>query len=1716
MRKIAISLTILFTIIIYSCSLFLPDEDETAPVIVIDTPSSFDVLYETVLVTCTATDEEGVVATELYIDDATTGMIDSTAPYTFDWNTLEYEDGSSHIIYVQGWDINDNYSNSDTISVIVDNSTIHPAPIENINFTYQPIGYLINWPLVEHERFISYTLLRSEKVNMEGSVTLFSSEMAADTVFFDSLANPLINYFYQLMITDDLNYISIGAIVESPSPTSFIPSGVTAAPSDTTIRLRWDDNSEFESGFIIERDGGSGYEELAEIAENTTEYLDANLTYDKQYRYRISITYEDANSEFSNIAYANSPLGFSPTNLEADATTLTIILRWDDNCIFESGFRLERDAGLGWVPLVELGANVTGYEDADLEYDRNYRYRVAAFTETMRSNYSTYYSIYSPLMFAPTNLALTTTDTSIILNWEDQCVFETGFIIQRSENSATGSGYLSIDTVVADVVTYTDFNIEEDAWYYYRVAAYVPEERSGYSSTSGIGSPLNFAPTSLTATSVDTSIQLRWTDNCIFEDGFILERDAGSGFELLAELPENITGYLDSDMEYGIEYHYRVAAIVDDDVSEYTWEVSRFSPLQFAPSYLTASHAGNSIQLVWNDNCNFEEGYILERNAGSDYVQIATLGVNATTFLDSDMSYDVTYRYRLVAFTSSGESDYATSASIRSPLGFAPTNLSVVSNDTSITVSWLDECIFEEGFIIERNAGTGYVILDSIESDATNYMDSDLSEDEYYQYRVAAFAGGIQSDYAWSVNIASPIKFAPFDLFATAVSNSIVVRWTDLCTFEEGFTIERDDGEGFEFMSQVAANTTNYIDLDLDYGVEYRYRAVAFTADEVSNYSNITTIISPLTFTPSSLFAFVNNNSIDLSWQDNCTFETGFHVERDAGSGFVSLANVGANVTTHSDADLLEGVTYRYRISAFTAILESEYSATITVESPIVFTPVNLQAVPQSNSIDLSWDDNCSFEEGFKIERDDGTGIFVEIADLGANYTAYSDTDLEYNIVYRYRVAAYSATEQSNYTQIINVLSPLAFAPVNLRAVTQENSIFLSWVDNCSFEEGFKIERDDGSGVFVEIADLGANFTTYSDVNLAYNTVYSYRVAAYTATEQSNYTPTVNAQSTLVFAPVNLQAVAHDNSIDLSWTDNCSFEEGFKIERDDGSGVFVEIADLGANFTAYSDMDLVYNTVYSYRMAAYTATEQSNYTQIVNVLSPLAFAPVDLQAIAQENSINLSWVDICSFEEGFKIERDDGSGVFVEIADLGANFTAYSDMDLEYNTVYSYRVAAYTATEQSNYTQIVNVLSSLVFAPENLQAVTQSYSIDLSWTDNCSFEDGFIIERDDGSGNFVEISDLSANFTSYSDEDIEYYTVYRYRVAAYTATDQSSYTPIINVQSPVDITPSNLVATSFDTEILLEWQDNSTAEEGFRVYRHVDDVGVGFDFDSPLAELSADVTEYTDYAAVYGDDYIYIVSAFANGQESDYTNEASGSIAWLYSEWVTIPAGTYSLGHADVPSGEFDHVLPADIEMMRFEVTNNQYAAFMEEALVAGEIYPNDDGTGLLESTNDNLIYNLSMTGHHIKWDGSAFTIDQGYELHPVTGVSWYGADAFATFYGWSLPTEEEWEVGARGDTEADYPWGNDDPTCELANFSGCADELIPVGQREAGMSPFDIHDMVGNAWEWTDSFFDVANDSYVLRGGSWSNYTDNLKVWFRTEGIPTATYNTIGFRCVR
>ena len=135
------------------------------------------------------------------------------------------------------------------------------------------------------------------------------------------------------------------------------------------------------------------------------------------------------------------------------------------------------------------------------------------------------------------------------------------------------------------------------------------------------------------------------------------------------------------------------------------------------------------------------------------------------------------------------------------------------------------------------------------------------------------------------------------------------------------------------------------------------------------------------------------------------------------------------------------------------------------------------------------------------------------------------------------------------------------------------------------------------------------------------------------------------------------------------------------------------------------------------------------------------------------------------------------------------------------------------------------------------------------------------------------------------------------------------------------------------------------------------------------------------------------------------------------------------------------------------------------------------------------------------------------FKDHPVTGVSWFGAKAYADKNGKRLPTEMEWEKAARGVDGRRFPWGDefDNKTRANTRESHFEDRTSSVSGHGDGRSPYGVFDIAGNVLEWTES------DEYVLRGGSWNFNPEVARCAIRSLGLdPEGSYFSIGFRCAR
>ncbi len=150
---------------------------------------------------------------------------------------------------------------------------------------------------------------------------------------------------------------------------------------------------------------------------------------------------------------------------------------------------------------------------------------------------------------------------------------------------------------------------------------------------------------------------------------------------------------------------------------------------------------------------------------------------------------------------------------------------------------------------------------------------------------------------------------------------------------------------------------------------------------------------------------------------------------------------------------------------------------------------------------------------------------------------------------------------------------------------------------------------------------------------------------------------------------------------------------------------------------------------------------------------------------------------------------------------------------------------------------------------------------------------------------------------------------------------------------------------------------------------------------------------------------------------------------------------------------------------------------------------------------------------------------------HPINCVDWNQATAYCAWASKRLPTEEEWEYGARGAEGLKYPWGSTpEPGAELC-WDGNGNDLgkgkrkstCAVGSYPAGKSPFGLMDMAGNVWEWTASGYSDdyskgrVNAARVNHGGGWNNDDPAVvRSANRSRDAPAVRYNNLGFRCAR
>jgi len=209
-----------------------------------------------------------------------------------------------------------------------------------------------------------------------------------------------------------------------------------------------------------------------------------------------------------------------------------------------------------------------------------------------------------------------------------------------------------------------------------------------------------------------------------------------------------------------------------------------------------------------------------------------------------------------------------------------------------------------------------------------------------------------------------------------------------------------------------------------------------------------------------------------------------------------------------------------------------------------------------------------------------------------------------------------------------------------------------------------------------------------------------------------------------------------------------------------------------------------------------------------------------------------------------------------------------------------------------------------------------------------------------------------------------------------------------------------------------------------------------------------------------------------------------------------VPAGPFTMGRKGGSDNPEHTVTLSDFWIYSTKVTNRQY----DRCVSAGLCTP------------------------------SSITTDSSQFDNPVTGVNWDQAQTYCTYVLGRLPTEAEWEKAARGPSGNTYPWGNDQPTCNILNFNGCVGSTTKVTTYPQDQSYYHLLDMEGNAFEWVADWYGAtyyknspSNDPQgpntgnqrVARSSGYRSTIDSMPASVRSPFTPDASESDLGFRCV-
>jgi hypothetical protein len=440
---------------------------------------------------------------------------------------------------------------------------------------------------------------------------------------------------------------------------------------------------------------------------------------------------------------------------------------------------------------------------------------------------------------APSLWASASSPQQIVLTWTDNSRSETGWEVQKSTAGEAGP-FSVLASLPANATTHTDDGLTTATSYCYRVRSFKRVgNRTTFDSFFNLACATTLGPpparTGVDAIPRNSSvIDVRWTDLRSTEQSFRVERSSSSAgpWEVAAVLSYGSSAYTDFSRAAEAQICYRVVAV--NQYGETASGSDCTVPPRGVANIAAASANAQSIDVTWTDASNVEEGYDVERSLDAvQFIAIATLLANASSYHDASVAPDTRYWYRVRARKDGGYSDFSShvfAAAASGPPQAAVLNDAFPAGSTNAFVQWSTSSVTTGGFRIERSTDgqATWTTASTVPATERTFVDGERVPETQVCYRV--FASNAAGESAAS-NVECTVPPArPTEVRLDNSSGYAVATWNDNSNVEDGFYIMYwvcNDWDGCWYNEGYIGPNVTGVNLGYGYGVYFDIYAVS-------------------------------------------------------------------------------------------------------------------------------------------------------------------------------------------------------------------------------------------------------------------------------------------------------------------------------------------------------------------------------------------------------------------------------------------------------------------------------------------------------------------------------------------------------------------------------------------------------------------------------------------------------------------------------------------------------------------------------------------------------------------------------------------------------------------------------------------------------------------------------------------------------------------------